>query len=70
MIIQHNENSWSYDNSVGNWKLVYKDKTIIFYEQTDQSIATQDTIFVGTKEECEIEIKRLNLICVSGSIIE
>jgi hypothetical protein len=61
MIILPNENSWSYDDSVGNWKLVYTDKLIMFYEQTDQSVGTQNTLFVGTKDECDAEIARLNL---------
>ena len=61
MIILPNENGWSYDDSVGNWKLVYTDKLIMFYEQTDQSVGTQNTLFVGTKDECDAEIARLNL---------
>jgi hypothetical protein len=69
MIIPPNESGWSYDDSVGNWKLVYEDKTIMFYEQTDQSIATQSKLFIGTKEECGNEINKLNLIdLVEGSI--
>ena len=59
MIILPNENNWSYDDSVGKWKLVYDENAIIFYEQTDQSIATPKTLFVGTHEECEEEINRL-----------
>ena len=61
MIIPANENGWSYDDSVGNWKLVYADKLIVLYEQTDQSIATQSTLFVGTEQECEDQIKNLDL---------
>jgi hypothetical protein len=61
MIIPPNENGWSYDDSVGNWKLVYADKLIVLYEQTDQSIATQSTLFVGTEQECEDQIKLLHL---------
>ena len=61
MIIPPNENGWSYDDSTGNWKLVYADKLIVLYEQTDQSIATQSVLFVGTEQECEGQIKRLNL---------
>jgi hypothetical protein len=61
MIIPPNENGWSYDDSVGNWKLVYTDKLIMFYEQTNQSIATQNTLFVGTEQECENQIKILDL---------
>jgi hypothetical protein len=61
MIIPPSENGWSYDDSVGNWKLVYADKLIVLYEQTDQSIATQSTLFVGTEQECEDQIKNLDL---------
>ena len=61
MIIPPNENGWSYDDSTGNWKLVYENKTIMFYEQTDQSIATQSTLFVGTHEECEEQIVKEGL---------
>jgi hypothetical protein len=61
MIISPNANGWSYDDSVGMWKLAYEDKIIIFYEQTDQSIATGGTLFVGTHEECEIHISQLGL---------
>ena len=56
MIIPPDENGWSYDASLGNWKLVYHDKLIVFYEQTDQSIATGGTLFVGTEQECEAQI--------------
>jgi hypothetical protein len=61
MIILSDANGWSYDNSVGNWKLVYSDKLIVLYEQIDESIATQNTLFVGTHEECKNQIKLLNL---------
>ena len=61
MIIPPNENGWSYDDSTGNWKLVYSDNVIIFYEETNVSIATQSTLFVGTQEECEAEIVRVGL---------
>jgi hypothetical protein len=61
MIILPNENNWSYDDSIGNWKLVYDENAIVFYEQTDQSIATPKTLFIGTQEECEAEIARLGL---------
>ncbi len=61
MIIPPNENGWSYDDSTGNWKLVYADKLIVFYEQTDASIATQSTLFVGTEQECQDQIKSLDL---------
>lgn len=67
MIIPANENGWSYDDSVGNWKLVYVDKLIVIYEQTDVLIATGSILFVGTHEECEGEISRLGLLFVSDS---
>ena len=66
MIITPSANGWSYDDSVGNWKLVYVNKVIIFYEQTDESIATQSVLFVGTKDECDAEIARLGLVDVSA----
>jgi len=61
MIIPPNENGWSYDDSTGKWKLVYADKIIIFYEETNVSIATQSTLFVGTHEECEEQIAKEGL---------
>jgi hypothetical protein len=61
MIITPSANGWSYDDSVGKWKLSYEDKIIIFYEQTDQPIATGGTLFVGTEAECEEQISALNL---------
>ena len=61
MIIPPNADGWSYDDSTGNWKLVYADKLIVLYEQTDQSIATQSVLFVGTEQECEDQIKNLDL---------
>lgn len=61
MIIPPDTNGWSYDASTGNWKLVYADKLIVLYEQTDQSIATQSTLFVGSEQECEDQIKLLDL---------
>lgn len=61
MIISPNENGWSYDDSAGNWKLVYEQDQIVIFEQTDQSVATQSVLFVGTKEDCEQEIIRLGL---------
>ena len=61
MIITPDANGWSYDDSTGNWKLVYADKVIVFYEQSDESIATQSTLFVGTQEECDNQILNLGL---------
>lgn len=61
MIITPNANGWSYDDSVGNWKLVYAEKLIVLYEQTDQSIATQSVLFVGTEQECKDQIILLDL---------
>ena len=61
MIIPPNENGWSYDDSTGNWKLVYADKLIIIYEETNVSIGTQSTLFVGTHEECEEQIVKEGL---------
>jgi hypothetical protein len=62
MIIPANENGWAYDESIGNWKLVYTDETVVIYEQTDQPIATQSVLFVGTEQECEEQIELCGLI--------
>jgi hypothetical protein len=70
MIITPSANGWSYDDSVGKWKLAYEEKTIIFYQQTDQSIATPQTLFVGTKEECENLITELGLIITPEEELE
>ena len=67
MIIPPSENGWSYDDSVGNWKLVYTDKLIVLYEKTDQSIATQSTLFVGTEQECESKITELGLLLATDA---
>jgi hypothetical protein len=64
MIITPNENTWSYDDSIGKRKLVYDENAIVFYEQTDQTIATPKTLFIGTQEECEEEINRLGLLWI------
>lgn len=61
MIIEPNENGWSYDESTGSWKLVYADKLIVIYEQTDVPIATQSTLFVGTEQECINQIQLFDL---------
>ena len=60
MIIQPNENGWSFDES-NSWKLVHDGASIIFFEQTNKSISTQSNLFIGTQEECEAEINRLGL---------
>ena len=60
MIIQPNENGWSFDES-NSWKLVHDGRNIVFFEQTDKAISTQSTLFVGTEQECEDQIKLLNL---------
>ena len=61
MTISPNENGWSYDAS-NLWKLVHDGINIIIFEQTDKSISTQCILFVGTEEECEAEIDRLELV--------
>jgi hypothetical protein len=65
MIIQPNENGWSFDES-NSWKLVYDGRTIIFFDETEKAISTQSVLFVGTKDECDAEIARLGLVDVSA----
>jgi hypothetical protein len=60
MNIKLNSEGWRFDESVG-WKLIHNDIDVIFFEETDKAISTQEKLFVGTKEECEAEITRLDL---------
>ncbi len=60
MIISPNENGWSFDESHA-CKLVHDGTNIIIFEETDKSISTQNVLYVGTKEECEEQIKNLDL---------
>jgi hypothetical protein len=62
MIILPDIHGWSYDDSVGNWKLVYEDQAVVIYEQTNQPIATQSVLFVGGEQECEAQIELCGLI--------
>ena len=62
MIILPDINGWSYDDSVGNWKLVYEDQAVVICEQTNQPIATQSVLFVGAEQECEEQIELCGLI--------
>ena len=61
MNIESNNDGWRFDESVG-WKLIHNDIDVIFFEETDKAISTQEKLFVGTQEECEAEIARLGLI--------
>lgn len=63
MTIEPNNDGWSFDSS-GAWKLVYSDKIVIFFGEST-GISTQATLFIGTKEECEAEASRLELVLPS-----
>jgi hypothetical protein len=60
MNIEPNDIGWTFDESVG-WKLIHDRHSIIFYKHTNKSVSTQNTLFIGTEEECQVEIIRLNL---------
>jgi hypothetical protein len=60
MNIDPNNEGWSFDESIG-WKLVHNRVNIIFFENTDKSISTQETLFIGTEQECINQIESLNL---------
>jgi len=60
MNIEPNNDGWRFDESVG-WKLIHNDIDVIFFEETDKAISTQEKLFVGTKDECEEEIIRVEL---------
>jgi len=61
MIIQPNEDGWSFSGTLESNQLclVYKDNEIIYYGKKETS--TTETLFVGTFEECEAEIQRVGL---------
>jgi len=69
MNIKPNNDGWRFDESVG-WKLIHNDIDVIFFEETDKSISTQEKLFVGTQEECEAEINRLGLNYSSDEVVE
>jgi len=60
MNIEPNNDGWSFDESVG-WKLIHNDIDVIFFEETDKAISTQEKLFVGIEQGCEDQIKLLNL---------
>jgi hypothetical protein len=60
MIIETNNEGWAFDD-LTNWKLVHNGAEVIFFEDTDKSISSQETLFVGTEQECREEIARLGL---------
>jgi hypothetical protein len=61
MIIQPNEDGWSFSGTLESNQLclVYKENEIIYYGKKE--ISTTETLFVGTFEECEAEIQRVGL---------
>ena len=60
MNINSNSEGWRFDESVG-WKLIHNDIDVIFFEETDKAISTQENLFIGTKEECDEHIAALGL---------
>lgn len=61
MTIQPNEEGWSFSGELqqDQFCFVHKDGTRIFYGKSN--ISTTDTLFVGTKEECEAEMLKLEI---------
>jgi hypothetical protein len=70
MIIQPNEEGWSFSGELQEDKFcfVYKDSIRIFYGKSN--ISTTDTLFIGTKEECEEEMVRLGIPSIYRVISE
>jgi hypothetical protein len=70
MIIQPNEEGWSFSGELqeDQFCFVYKESTRIFYGKSN--ISTTDTLFIGTKEECEEEMVRLGIPIVYRLISE
>jgi hypothetical protein len=61
MIIQPNEEGWSFSGELqeNQFCFVHKDNVRIFYGKS--TISTTDTLFVGTSQECEQEMLRLQI---------
>jgi hypothetical protein len=70
MTIQPNEEGWSFSGELqeDQFCFVYKDSIRIFYGKSN--ISTTDTLFIGTKEECEEEMVRLGIPIVYRLISE
>ena len=70
MIIQPNEEGWRFSGELqeDQFCFVHKDRTRIFYGKSN--ISTTDTLFIGTKEECEAEMVRLGIPIVYRVISE
>jgi hypothetical protein len=61
MIIQPNEEGWSFSGELqeDRFCFVHKDGIRIFYGKS--TISTTDTLFIGTSQECEQEMLRLGI---------
>jgi len=61
MTIQPNEEGWSFSGELqeNQYCFVYKDTTRIFYGKS--TISTTDTLFIGTAEECEAEMIKVEI---------
>jgi len=70
MTIQPNEEGWSFSGELqeDQFCFVYKEGVRIFYGKSN--ISTTDTLFIGTKEECEAEMVRMGLPIVYRLISE
>jgi len=64
MLITSDSNGWS-TSTEGPWQLLFNDRYIIKLFETNLGTSTQEKLFVGTKEECEAKIVKLNLPLVS-----
>ena len=60
MLITPDSNGWS-TSMQGPWQLLFNDQYIIKLFETDVGTSTQEKLFVGTKEECDLKVIELNL---------
>lgn len=60
MLIEPNEQGWSMSDQ-GPWQLLFNDQYIIRLFEVTSGTSTQEKLFVGTKEECELKIAELSL---------
>jgi hypothetical protein len=60
MLIQPDEQGWSASDQ-GPWQLIFNDQYIIKLFEVGSGTATQEKLFIGTKEECEAKVDELDL---------
>jgi hypothetical protein len=68
MLIEPNEQGWSMSDQ-GPWQLIFNNEYVIKLFEVTSGTSTQEKLFVGTKEECEVKISELGLPFVSNDYL-